>query len=93
MTDPRPASPPTRERRRFIAGAGALGTGAALGLHAPALLSQTKAPLKIGVLNSFSKIFAALAQGNLNGMQLYFDQIGGSIAGRKTAARSRACSP
>ncbi|MFM1987138.1 MAG: hypothetical protein RJA99_95 [Pseudomonadota bacterium] len=83
MTDTRPASPPTRERRRFIAGAGVLGTGAALGLHAPALLSQTKAPLRIGVLNSFSKIFAALAQGNLNGMQLYFDQIGGSIAGRK----------
>ena len=83
MTDTRPVPSATPERRRFIAGAGALGAGAALGAHAPAVLSQSNAPLKIGVINSFSKIFAALAQGNLNGMQLYFDQIGNSIAGRR----------
>lgn len=70
-------------RRRFLASAGAIGTGAALAGHAPAVLAQSKAPLRIGVLNSFSKVFAALAQANLNGMTLYFDQIGNSIAGRK----------
>jgi branched-chain amino acid transport system substrate-binding protein len=71
------------ERRRFLATAGALGTGAVLGGHAPAILAQSKEPLKIGVLNSFSKVFATLAQHNLNGMNLYFEQIGGTIAGRR----------
>jgi len=70
-------------RRRFLTTAGALGTGLVLGGHAPAILAQSKAPLKIGLLNSFSKVFAALAQHNLNGMSLYFDGIGNTIAGRK----------
>jgi branched-chain amino acid transport system substrate-binding protein len=51
--------------------------------RAPAILAQTKAPLKIGVLNSFSKVFAALGNANLNAMNLYFEQIGFVIAGRK----------
>ena len=51
--------------------------------HAPAILAQSNKPLKIGLLNSFSKVFAALGNANLNGMQLYFEQIGGTIAGRK----------
>ena len=71
------------DRRRFLSHAGALGAAAALGGHAPAILAQSKAPLRIGVLNSFSKVFAALAQANLNGMNLYFEQVGGSVAGRK----------
>ena len=69
-------------RRVFIAGAGALGA-TILGGAAPAVLAKTNAPLKIGVLNSFSKVFAALASANLNGMNLYFDQIGNPVAGRK----------
>ena len=69
-------------RRAFIAGAGAIGA-TILGGAAPAVLAKTNAPLKIGVLNSFSKVFAALANANLNGMNLYFDQIGNTIAGRK----------
>lgn len=69
-------------RRAFIAGAGALGA-TILGGAAPAVLAKTNAPLKIGVLNSFSKVFAALASANLNGMNLYFDQIGNTVAGRK----------
>lgn len=73
---------PAPSRRRFIAGAAALGAGALAG-RAPAVLAQAKPPLKIGVLNSFSKVFAALGAANLNGMNLYFEQIGGSIAGRK----------
>jgi branched-chain amino acid transport system substrate-binding protein len=83
MSDSKPTTAPVRERRRILASAAAVGAGATLGLQAPAVLSQSKAPLRIGVLNSFSKVFAALAQANLNGMQLYFDQIGGTIAGRK----------
>jgi len=79
----RPPLPATAPRRRLIATAGAVGAGALFGGHAPALLAQSKAPLRIGVLNSFSKVFAALAQANLNGMNLYFDQIGHSVAGRK----------
>ncbi len=73
---------PAPNRRRFIAGVAALGVGALAG-RAPAAFAQAKPPLKIGVLNSFSKVFAALGAANLNGMNLYFEQIGGSIAGRK----------
>ncbi len=73
---------PAADRRLFMSGALALGAGTLLG-HAPGVLAQSKAPLKIGVLNSFSKFFAALGAANMNGMMLYFDQIGGTIAGRK----------
>ena len=83
MESPKPADAGVVvDRRRFVTGAAALGAGALLG-HAPAILAQSGKPLKIGLLNSFSKVFAALGNANLNGMQLYFDQIGGSIAGRK----------
>lgn len=71
-----------QDRRRFIAGAAALGAGALLG-RAPAILAQSRAPLKIGMLNSFSKVFAALGNANLNAMNLYFEQVGGTVAGRK----------
>ena len=71
------------DRRRFLSTTGAIGAGALFGGHAPAILAQSKAPLRIGLLNSFSKVFAALGQANQNGMQLYFDQIGNTIAGRK----------
>ena len=69
-------------RRRFLRGLGALSGTALLG-HAPAILAQSGAPLRIGVLNSFSKVFAALGNANLNAMTLYFNQLGGTIAGRK----------
>jgi branched-chain amino acid transport system substrate-binding protein len=71
-----------RGRRDFVSGIAAL-SGAALLGRAPAVLAQSRAPLRIGVLNSFSKVFAALGNANLNAMQMYFDQIGGTIAGRK----------
>ena len=66
-----PHTPQPPDRRRFLAGASALGATSLLG-RAPAVLAQSKAPLKIGLLNSFSKVFAALGNANLNGMQLYF---------------------
>jgi len=73
---------PDPTRRRVITGAAALGASALLG-HAPAILAQSKAPLKIGVLNSFSKVFAALGNANLNGFTMYIEQQGGMFAGRK----------
>lgn len=81
MSDQSPKS--GLSRRNFIVGAGAVGATALLGGIAPVVLAQTKAPLRIGALNSYSKVFAALGNSNLNGMNLYFDQIGRTIAGRK----------
>jgi len=69
-------------RRRFLTGVAAV-SGSALVGRAPAILAQSRAPLRIGVLNSFSKVFAALGTANLNAMQMYFDQVGGTVAGRK----------
>jgi branched-chain amino acid transport system substrate-binding protein len=70
------------DRRRFIAGAASLGAAALLG-RAPAVLAQSKSPLRIGALNSYSKVFAAIGAANLNAMTMYFEQQGGTIAGRK----------
>lgn len=38
--------------------------------------------LKLGVLLPYSKVYAALGESITNGMQLYFDSLGGTIAGR-----------
>lgn len=70
-------------RRDFIKGAGLLGASAFLGGVAPAVLAKSTAPLKLGALNTYSKVYAALGNANLNGMNLYFDSIGNTIAGRK----------
>ena len=70
-------------RRTFLAQTTALGASAALTAQAPMVLAQSKAPLKIGFLNSFSKSFAALGNANLNGMVMYFEQNGMQAAGRK----------
>jgi branched-chain amino acid transport system substrate-binding protein len=68
-------------RRRFMA----TSAGAALATNfpAPAILAQSRAPLRLGNLNSFTGAIAYSAENNLNGMNLYFDSIGGSVAGRK----------
>lgn len=70
-------------RRRFVKGMGALGVSALLDGAAPGVLAKSTAPLKIGALNTYSKVYAALGNANLNGMNLYFEQIGNTIAGRK----------
>jgi branched-chain amino acid transport system substrate-binding protein len=68
-------------RRKFMA----TSAGAALASNfpAPALLAQSRAPLRLGNLNSFTGAIAYSAENNLNGMNLYFDSLGGSVAGRK----------
>ncbi|MEO8715874.1 MAG: ABC transporter substrate-binding protein [Acetobacteraceae bacterium] len=66
--------------RRALLGAG--GAALAGGLGAPAVLAQP-ASVKIGVLLSFSGVFAALGDANLNGMHLYFGRIGWTAGGRR----------
>jgi branched-chain amino acid transport system substrate-binding protein len=68
-------------RRKFMAGSA--GAALASSVGAPAILAQTRAPLRLGNLNSFTGAIAYAAENNLNGMNLYFDSIGGTIAGRK----------
>ena len=70
-------------RRRFLKGAVATGAALTAGLHAPLILSQTRAPIRIGVMNSFTGVLAPSAETNWNGMQIYFDRIGWTVAGRK----------
>src|SRR5947209_5608079 len=70
-------------RRRFIGSTGVAGAAIASNLAAPAILAQTRAPLKLGNLNSFTGAIAYAAENNLNGMNLYFDSVGGMVGGRK----------
>ena len=70
-------------RRAVVTGAAASGVALASGFRAPAVLAQTKAPIKLGVLNSFTGAIAYTAENNLNAMSMYFDSIGWTIAGRK----------
>jgi branched-chain amino acid transport system substrate-binding protein len=66
-------------RRRFLQA----GAGLALGFAAPPILAQTRTPIRIGLLNTFSGPSAQPGEYNLNGMNLYFDRIGWTVAGRK----------
>jgi branched-chain amino acid transport system substrate-binding protein len=70
-------------RRSFVKHSAAAGAVLTSNLAAPALLAQSKAPIKLGVLNSFTGGLAYAAEGNLNGMSLYFESINWTIAGRK----------
>jgi branched-chain amino acid transport system substrate-binding protein len=68
-------------RRRFLAGtAGAL---AASNLAAPAILAQTRAPIRLGNLNTFTGGLAYAGEQHWNATNLYFDSINWTIAGRK----------
>ena len=82
MDSNKPRGMRTANRRQFVSGALALGAGAVLA-RSSSVLAQGQGPIKIGVLNSFSKVFAALGASNMNGMTLYFDQVNNTIAGRK----------
>src|ERR1700738_4132714 len=67
-------------RRKFAAGAGIT---LASSLAAPRILAQTRAPLRLGNLNSFTGAIAYAAVNNYNAMSLYLHSIGRTIAGRK----------
>lgn len=70
-------------RRKLLARSAKAGAVLASGLAAPSVLAQTRAPIRLGVMNSFTGAIAYAADNNLDGMSLYFDSIGWTVAGRK----------
>jgi branched-chain amino acid transport system substrate-binding protein len=73
-----------RSTRRDILKASAAATAAlATGMSAPAILAASNAPLKIGVLNTFSGPSASTGDWNWSGLNVYLDEVDHTIAGRK----------
>ncbi len=70
-------------RRTFMKVSAGAGAALASNVAAPAILAQTRAPIRLGSLNSYTGGLAYAAEGNLNAMNLYFDSINWTIAGRK----------
>jgi branched-chain amino acid transport system substrate-binding protein len=70
-------------RRKFMVGTAGAGAALASNLAAPGLLAQTRAPIKLGNLNSFTGAIAYAAENNLIGMNLFFDSVGWTVGGRK----------
>ncbi len=70
-------------RRKFLGTVSGSAAGLALAGSARFARAAERPPIKIGFLNSFSKAFATYGVTALNGMNLYFDQIGWQSAGRK----------
>ncbi|HXP30326.1 MAG TPA: ABC transporter substrate-binding protein [Stellaceae bacterium] len=70
-------------RRAVLAGGAAAGASLAVGVSAPAILAETRAPLRIGMLNIFTGPLTYNGEHNWDGMNLYLEQIGWTIAGRK----------
>lgn len=79
MTDTIFSSP---SRRQVIAGAGA---AAVLSLDASLarVFAQGAGPIKVGVLNTFTKAGALFGETTLRGIEVYLDEHGGKIAGRR----------
>src|SRR5689334_24702640 len=72
----------TRVSRRTFMTVSA-GAVLASNVAAPAILAQTRAPIRLGHLNSFTGGIAYAAEISLNAMNLYFDSINWTVAGRK----------
>ena len=70
-------------RRTFLKNGTGAGAALAASLSAPAVLAQATAPIKIGHLNSFTGGIAYAAAATYNAMELYFDSINWTVAGRK----------
>src|SRR4051812_29079095 len=70
-------------RRTFMKVSAGAGAALVSSVTAPAILAQTRAPIRLGNLNSFTGGLAYAADGNLNAMNLYFDSINWTVAGRK----------
>ena len=69
-------------RRRFLGGAGAAATAAALGPPARRASAQAK-PLKIGLVLPYSNVYAVLGESITEGMRLVFERESWTVAGRK----------
>jgi branched-chain amino acid transport system substrate-binding protein len=70
-------------RRAFMQSSVGAGAVLASALGAPRVLAQSKAPIRIGNINSYTGGLAYAGENNLNGMNLYFDSVNWTIAGRK----------
>ena len=69
-------------RREVLAG-GAATVALTSTLPAPAVLAASTAPLKIGLLNTFSGPSASTGDWNWSGVNIYLDQVNHTFAGRK----------
>src|ERR1700691_4665594 len=70
-------------RRRFIKSTVGASAAFAQALVAPRVRAASDASIRIGNINSYTGGLAYAGENNLNGMNLYFDSIGWTIAGRK----------
>ncbi len=68
-------------RRGFLAGTA--GVALSSNLAAPPILAQTRAPIRLGNINSYTGGLAYAGQTNWDATALYFDSINWTIAGRK----------
>jgi branched-chain amino acid transport system substrate-binding protein len=68
-------------RRKFLASTA--GVALSSNLAAPAILAQTRAPIRLGNLNTFTGGLAYAGTEHWDATELYFDSINWTIAGRK----------
>ena len=68
-------------RRKFLASTA--GVALSSNLAAPAILAQTRAPIRLGNLNTFTGGLAYAGAEHWDATNLYFDSINWTIAGRK----------
>ncbi len=68
-------------RRTFMKSS--VGAALASSLAAPAVRAQGSAPIRIGNINTYTGGLAYAGQANLDAMNLYFDSINWTVAGRK----------
>jgi branched-chain amino acid transport system substrate-binding protein len=68
-------------RRKFLAGTA--GVALSSNFAAPAILAQTRAPIRLGNINTYTGGLAYAGETNFNAASLYFDSINWTIAGRK----------
>jgi len=64
---------------------GAAGAVVAEVVAAPHVLAQSKTPIRLGNINSYTGSPAYAGENNLNGMNLYFDRVNWTIARRQIA--------
>jgi branched-chain amino acid transport system substrate-binding protein len=60
-----------------------MGAASAIAFASPRLLAQTAKPIRIGVVLTFSRVYASICAQMYNGMLLYFNSRNMEIAGRK----------
>ena len=70
-------------RRTFMTGSAGAAAALTASLAAPPVLAQGNKPIRLGNLNTFTGGLAYAGESNWNAMNLYFDSINWTVAGRK----------